>query len=224
MSEPVLYFHWSDPQALRLRLLLGAKRIAYRQETRPLQDLETAFDLGHAGLPVLQTSERCWSGALDELPGLEAELGGESLGAGFVDPREWQAFCQWRQDLDALLQRLIVPVQPAFAEIADDPEDLQYFRQENERRLGQSLEALANDRYGAYQQLAQRARLSTLAKLLAKQRFYLGRPSIIDLVLCADFHLLRLLDGVTLPLDLQYYFQRVAEHCQVSLNSGMRPT
>ncbi|MEY2341336.1 glutathione S-transferase [Acidithiobacillus sp. IBUN Pt1247-S3] len=223
MFEPILYFHWSDPQALRLRLLLGAKALDYRQEARPLQDLETAFDLGHARLPILQTADRNWGGELSDLPELDAMLGGESLYAGIITTDDWQAFCQWRQGLDSLLQRLLVPVQPAFSEISDDPEDLQYFRQESERRFAQSLEALANDRYGGYQQLAQRGRLSTLANLLAKQRFYLGRLSLIDLVLCADFQLLRLLDGVTLPLDLQYYFQRVAESCRVSLNSGMRP-
>lgn len=224
MSEPVLYFHWSDPQALRLRLLLGAKACSYRAEARPLQDLAIAFDLGFARLPVLQIGEQCWTGELSELPALDAALGGESLYTGILEATEWQAFCQWRQDLDALLQRLLVPVQPAFAEISDDPEDLEYFRQESERRFAQSLEALANDRYGGYQQLAQRGRLPALAKLLAKQRFYVGRLSLIDLVLCADLQLLRLLDGVTLPLDLQYYFQRVAESCRVSLNSGMRPT
>ena len=223
MSEPILYFHWSDPLALRLRLLLGAKDIRYQQEARPLQDLETAFDLGHARLPVVQIDGRNWGGELSELPDLDAALGRESLYAGIVDASDWQAFCQWRQDLDALLQRLLTPVQPVFAEISDDPADLQYFRREGERRFAQSLEALANDRYGGYQQLAQRGRLSTLAKHLAKQRFYLGRLSLIDVVLCADFQLLRLLDGVTLPLDLQYYFQRVAEICRVSLNSGMRP-
>ncbi|WP_308388118.1 glutathione S-transferase [Acidithiobacillus sp. AMEEHan] len=224
MSEPVLYFHWSDPQALRLRLLLGAKGCSYRAEARPLQDLASAFDLGYSRLPVLQMGEQRWTGELSELPDLDAALGGESLYSGIVEAAEWQAFCQWRQDLDALLQRLVVPVQPAFPEISDDPEDLAYFRQESERLFAQSLEALANDRYGGYQQLAQRGRLTALARLLAKQRFYLGRLSLIDLVLCADFQLLRLLDGVTLPFDLLYYFQRVAESCRVSLDSGMRPT
>ncbi|MHB0889074.1 hypothetical protein [Acidithiobacillus sp.] len=37
----------------------------------------------------------------------------------------------------------------------------------------------------------------------------------------ADLHLLRLLDGVTVPLDLLYYFQRVATACGVSLEDGM---
>ncbi|MCE5360097.1 glutathione S-transferase [Candidatus Igneacidithiobacillus taiwanensis] len=220
MSEPTLYFHWSDPQALRLRLLLGAKEVSYRQQPCRLQDLETPFDLGQARLPVLCIGEQRWTGNLEDLPALDATLPSPVLA---VAAAEWQAFCAWRQDLDALLQRLIAPVQPAFAEIADDPEDLRYFRQEKERQFGQSLEALANDRYGAYQQLARRGRLLELGKLLAKNRFYVGTLSLVDIALCADLQLLRLLDGVTLPIDLQYYFQRVAEHCRVSLQDGMRP-
>ncbi len=122
---------------------------------------------------------------------------------------------------DRTRDRLIASVLPAYEEICSDPEDMEFYRQECERRFQQSIESLANDRYGAYQQLENRGRLRELGKVLAKQRYYTGTLSLIDIVLTADFHLLRLLDGVTIPIDLQYYFQRVAEACDVSLNDGM---
>ncbi|MCE5386997.1 MAG: glutathione S-transferase [Acidithiobacillus sp.] len=220
MSEITLYFHWSDPKALRLRLLLGAKGVPYLAEPRPLQDLETAFDLGFSQLPLLHFGERIYSAAFEDLWTLALLLPGKPLAA--IPDAEWQAFCRWRGDFSALLERLVIPVQPAFAEISDDPDDLAFFRSQAERRLGQSLEALANDRYGAYQQLERQGNLRQLAKIIGKERYYLGTLSLIDLILTADFQLLRLLDGVTLPLDLQYYFQRVADHCQVALNAGIR--
>ncbi|MHB1532786.1 hypothetical protein [Acidithiobacillus sp.] len=54
-----------------------------------------------------------------------------------------------------------------------------------------------------------------------RKGFYGTTLSLVDIVLTADLHLLRLLDGVTIPLDLLYYFQRVATVCGVSLEDGM---
>lgn len=85
----------------------------------------------------------------------------------------------------------------------------------------ESIESLANDRYDAYAQLERRGRLREVARRLAQQGFYGATLSLVDIVLTADLHLLHLLDGVTIPLDLLYYFQRVATACGVSLEDGM---
>ncbi|WP_414039723.1 glutathione S-transferase N-terminal domain-containing protein [Acidithiobacillus sp. M4-SHS-6] len=217
-----LYHRWSSVPGQMLRMVLSAKDLQWEDHPCALQDQETAFDLGYGDLPVLVHGDgHKQQGTLPELAELDQRYPEtppllESLGEA-----EWTAFCQWRSSLTPLLERLIAPVLPAYAEISHHEEDMAFYRNECERRFQQSIEALANDRYGAYQQLESRGRLRELGRILARQRFYTGHLSLIDIVLTADLHLLRLLDGVTIPLDLQYYFQRVADACQLSLNDGM---
>ncbi|MGC9239412.1 MAG: glutathione S-transferase [Acidithiobacillus sp.] len=220
MSEAVLYFRYADSAGLRLRLLSAWRGLTLRLEPRPLRDLTTAFDLGFADLPVLvDANDRCWTGDVESLPELDARLSTAppppALGA------EWPAFVAWRAELEPLRQRLLAPILPLYPEISADPEDFDWYRQECERRFGQGPEALANDRYGAYQQLERLGRLRQLSRILAQRKFYLGDASLIDIVLTADFHALRFLDGVTVPIDLLYYFQRVASLCGLSLDSGL---
>ncbi len=205
-----------------LRMVLGAKGLHWNDHPCALRDQETAFDLGFAELPVLVHADgQAQQAKLAELAALDARYPDTPALHTSIPASEWEAFVQWRTGLTPLGDRLIAPVLPAYEEICGDPEDMEFYRQECERRFQQSIESLANDRYGAYQQLESRGRLRELGKVLAKQRCYTGTLSLIDIVLTADFHLLRLLDGVTIPLDLQYYFQRVAEACGVSLNDGM---
>lgn len=205
-----------------LRMVLGAKGLHWNDHPCALRDQETAFDLGFAELPVLVHADgQAQQAKLAELAALDARYPDTPALHTSIPASEWEAFVRWRAGLTPLGDRLIAPVLPAYEEICSDPEDMEFYRQECERRFQQSIESLANDRYGAYQQLESRGRLRELGKVLAKQRCYTGTLSLIDIVLTADFHLLRLLDGVTIPLDLQYYFQRVAEACGVSLNDGM---
>lgn len=221
-TEPTLYHRWSSVEGQMLRMVLGAKGLHWNDHPCALRDQESAFDLGFAELPVLVHADgQAQQGKLAELAALDARYPDTPALHSSIPAAEWEAFVQWRAGLTALGDRLIAPVLPAYEEICGDPEDMEFYRQECERRFQQSIESLANDRYGAYQQLENRGRLRELGKVLAKQRCYTGTLSLIDIVLTADFHLLRLLDGVTIPLDLQYYFQRVAEACGVSLNDGM---
>jgi len=218
LSEAVLYFRYSDTAGLRL--LYAWRGLPLRLEPKPLRDFATAFDLGFADLPVLiDGRDRRWSGAVESLPELDAELG--SVPENPLLAAEWPAFLAWRAELEPLRQRLLAPILPVYPEISEDAEDFRWYRQECERRFGQGPEALANDRYGAYQQLERRGRLRELARILARRKFYLGDMSLIDVVLTADFHALRLLDGVTVPIDLLYYFQRVASLAGLSLDSGL---
>jgi len=217
-----LYHRWSSTAGQMLRMVLSAKNLHWQDHPCALRDQETAFDLDYADLPVLvHANGKKQQATLSELAELD-RLYPETLPMqqNIAEP-EWAAFCQWRNSLTPLLDRLIAPVLPAYDEISHDEEDMNFYRNECERRFQQSVEALANDRYGAYQQLESRGRLRELGKILARQRFYTGDLSLVDIILTADLHLLRLLDGVTIPLDLQYYFQRVADACNISLNDGM---
>lgn len=209
---------------MAIRLLLGAKRFAYKQNPRPFQDHETALDLGFADLPVFVHSDgRRLAATPGDLVQVDAALEGPAVFDGLVPTAEWGAFLEWRQRIAPLLERLIVPVLPVYPEISGDLEDMVFFRQETLRRFGQSVESLANDRYGAYQQMAKVARLGELSAVLARNRFYFWQFTLVDILLVADLQLLRFLDGITIPINLQYYFQRVAQHCQTSLEEGMQP-
>ncbi len=84
-----------------------------------------------------------------------------------------------------------------------------------------SLEALANDRYEGYEQLEHLSRLPELAHYLDRHRFYMGTVSVADMVLAADLYPLQLLDGISLPVDLMYYLQRVDEACGTRLSEGL---
>ncbi len=88
-------------------------------------------------------------------------------------------------------------------------------------RYGLSLEALANDRYAGYQQLERLSRLTELARHLSRNRFYSGAISIADLLLTADLFPLQLHDGLSLPVDLMYYLERVQETCGLDLRQGL---
>jgi glutaredoxin 2 len=88
-------------------------------------------------------------------------------------------------------------------------------------KYGLSLEALANDRYAGYQQLARLSRLTQLARHLSQNRFYTGAISIADLLLTADLFPLQLHDGLSLPVDLMYYLERVQDTCGLDLRRGL---
>jgi glutaredoxin 2 len=207
---------------MMLRMVLGAKGIAYESVACGLLDQESAFDLGYADLPVLLWPDgRHQQGTVNDLAAIDQGHPQPALLLGPIAPGEWQAFLAWRDSLTALRERLIAPVLPAYAEIGGDAAATEFFRGECQRRFAGSIESLANDRYDAYGQMERRGRLRELARLLGQQGFYSGTLSLVDIILTADLHLLRLLDGVTVPLDLLYYFQRVATACGVSLEDGM---
>lgn len=224
---PALYHFWSSPQSQRVRLALNYKDIEYEDRPLPYHDDETFFELGISRqVPVLQlddgtllTDSLTILRRIDELfPGTPGLVGGR------IDEPAWHALIDWRERCTAVLERLYAPVRPAYCGIGDDETALRAYKAEVQRRYGMTLEELANDRYDGFAQLDRLTRLPSLARHLAQHRFYTGRESIADMVLCADLAPLQTLDGISLPIDLMYYLGRVAESCGTDLEEGLLAT
>lgn len=215
-----LYFFHSSPESQRLRLALGYKQVAYEAHPLPYDDDETFFELGIARtVPVLQLDDgRLLTDSLAALHDIDELFpDGPPLVTGRIDEDAWAALLDWRRSAEPVLARLYAPLRPAYAEIGSEPDTLAAYKSEVQHRFGMSLEELANDRYAGFEQLYAMSRLKALGAHLAKAGFYMGTPSIADAVLAADLYPLQLLDGVSLPLDLMYYFRRVEEACHCSL-------
>ncbi|HKK06756.1 MAG TPA: glutathione S-transferase family protein [Gammaproteobacteria bacterium] len=221
---PALYHFWSSPHCHRIRLVLGYKAIGFEDHPLRYDDDATFFELGVARtVPVLRLDD---GRTLTDTDTLLWEIdslfpGTEPLVEGRIDQGAWDALLQWRAGIDALLRRLYAPVLPAYEDIGGDEDTLHAYKQEVAHRFGMGVEELANDRYAGYAQLERMTHLKELARHLAQSRFYLGEPSIADAVLAADLYPLQLLDGITLPLDLMYYFTRVEQTFNTALNEGL---
>jgi glutathione S-transferase len=214
-----LYYFHSSPQSQRLRLALAFKGVPFEDRALTWGDDETFFELGIAlQVPVLQLDDgRLLTDSLEVLRRIDTLFPGtKPLVEGCIGEPVWQALLDWRADCDAVLERLYAPVRPAWMEIGGNAEALAAYRQEMERRFGMSLEALANDRRDGFEQFARMSRLPLLARHLAQNSYYTGEMSIADILLCADLYPLQLLDGVSLPVDLMYYLERVEDRCGLS--------
>lgn len=218
-----LYHFWSSPVAQRLRLALGYKQVAWQDRPLAYDDDASFFELGIARqVPVLQLDDgRLLTGSLAILEQLDMLFPGRPILQGIVDHRSWAGLLEWRHAVDALLARLVAPVLPGYRDIAAGAATLAAYKAEVRQRFGMSVEELSNDRYDAYRQFAEQTRLPALAVHLRERRYYTGALSAADMLLAADLYPLQLLDGVTLPMDLMYYFQRVEDGCRISLREGM---
>lgn len=224
MQVPTLYHFWSAPSSQRIRLALGYKKIPY--EDRPLDygDDETFFELGIARkVPVLRLDDgRLLTDSESILLNIDSLFPDTpQLVENRLDLPAWSALLNWRQHVNHVLERLYAPVRPAYRDIGENPDILAAYKMEVENRFGMSLEALANDRYDGYAQLRQLSRLDDLARHLDQRRFYMGEISSADLLLTADLYPVQLHDGVSLPISLMYYLQRVGETCAVPLTTGL---
>lgn len=219
---PALYHFWSWPEAQRVRLALGFKGVEFEEHPLTYGDDETFFELGVArSVPVLQLDDsRLLTDSLAILRDIDA-LFPTGAPLTHIDETAWQSLLDWRAGVAHVLERLYAPGRPAFADIGRDPGAVAAYKAEVQNRFGMSLEALANDRYDGFSQLSRMSRLDELARHLAKQRFYLGEPSIADLLLAADLFPLQVLDGISLPIDMMYYLQRVGETCGMDLEEGL---
>jgi glutaredoxin 2 len=216
-----LYYFPHTPQAQRVRLALGAKRVPLDLRSVDWFDDETFFELGIARQsPVLQTADGTLhtdtTTVLAEIDRLFPEK--PALRDGIVDDAAWSALLDWRSRVDAVLERLYAPLAPGFHGIGDNPEALADFKAGVRHRFGMTLEELANDRYDGFAQFAKLSRLPDLARHLIQERFYLGQLSIADCMLAADLYPLQMHDGINLPVDMLYYLRRVEEACRVQLN------
>lgn len=223
MSKLRLFYFPSEITAHRVRLALGYKQVPYEAITVAQDDDETFFDLGTARAGcVLVANGKLLTDTIAILEQADRLLGGPPLIDSVLPADAWQVLLAWRDSIDAILARLYAAVLPAYNDISADDATLSAFKASVERRFGMSVEALSNDRYDGFAQLAQRSRLPQLAQHLARHKFYFGaRLTAADLMIAADLFPLQLLDGVTIPLDLMYYFERVAQACQTDLRDGI---
>lgn len=220
-----LYHFWSALEAQRIRLALSCKGIEF--ENRPLayDDDESFFALGVARkVPILRLAGgELLTDSLDILWRIDHLFpNSPQLVTGIIDAANWQALIDWRRRADPILQRLYAPARPAYRDIGGSPETLAAYKAEIRHRFSMTVEELANDRYAGYAQLDSLTRLQALARHLAHNRFYIGRQvSIADMLLAADLYPLQVLDGISLPIDLLYYFARVEEAAHTSLGDGL---
>ena len=218
-----LYFFWSHPEAGRIRLALGYKGMSCAQVPVAYDDDVTFFDLGIArhGLVYQADSGQLHTDSLALLAQADQEWSGPPLWTGQIDAATWAALTDWRQRAEPMLARLYAPVRPAYQDIGLQEDVLAAYKREVQDRFGLSLEELANDRYDAYAQLDKLTGFRRLGSYLAERRFYSGTLSVADLLLAADLFPLQILDGITVPVDLMYYFERVEQACHVSLREGL---
>ncbi|MHB8454073.1 MAG: glutathione S-transferase N-terminal domain-containing protein [Acidiferrobacterales bacterium] len=218
-----LYHFWWSPESQRIRLALGYKEIVWDDRPLAFDDDETFFNLGMGRqVPVLQLDDGTLiTDSLSILGKLDQYWPCNPIFGGVIPPDVWQEFRAWRKSADALISRLHAPVLPAYRGIGDSDRTLAAYKSEVARRFGAGVEELANDRYAAFAQLVKQTRLKELATLVTRNRFYMEVPSAADMVLAADLFPLQLLDGVTLPIDLLYYIERVENTCHTSLRNGL---
>lgn len=215
-----IYYLPHRTEAMRIALALSAKAIPFAMQPLQWFDDETFFSLGIGRIAAaVAIGETIHTDTMRMLANIDTLFpDAPALRHGVMDDSAWQALCDWRQQVDAVLERLHAPIAPGFQGLGDDPDALTDFKSGIQHRFGLTLEELANDRYAGFEQFTRLSRLPELAKHLAKQRYYLGQFSIADCLLAADLYPLQMHDGIHLPIDLLYYLERVAEHSQVPLN------
>jgi glutaredoxin 2 len=219
-----LYHRWSSMAAQQVRIALHFKGIAANEITLTQQDDEIWFELGcaRADVALRLPDHDLQTDPLTILRNLDDWAGGTPIYNGLVSDDAWQALLNWRTSVQAIRERLYAPVLPAFIDIGGTETDLANYKANVQHRYGMSVEALSNDRYDGFNQLVAQSNLIALGKHLAKQRFYLNNSlSACDILIAADLFPLQLLDGVTMPLDLMYYIQRVETACHTSLRAGL---
>ena len=218
-----LYYFWSESNASRVRLALDYKKVSYEALPLAYDDDATFFDLGVArAVPILQLDDGVLlTDSVLILQNLDTYFPNQPIMQGVADVAGWQALLKWRESVDGIMQRLLAPALPGYADISRDAETLASYKSSVMQRFAMSVEELSNDRYAAFAQLDKLTNLKALGAHLCARRFYFGQPSVADMLLAADFFPLQILDGVTLPIDLMYYIQRVEDVCHTSLREGL---
>ena len=217
-----VYHYPFCPPAQRVRLALGAKGRKDEQVALAYTDLETPIELaGRKQVPIYVTDE---GQALLEsetiLRRIEAESPEPPLFEGAIEGADYEALKAWMAEFDQVVDRLRGPTQLGYAGLGDDAEAADYFRRQVETRTGAQLEELVNARYADYLDFEAGAGLKRFANVLAKSRFFSGQLSVADLYIVSEWGFLRWVDGVSPPLDLLYYFERVEDACGIKLASG----
>ncbi len=222
---PVLYHFWSDTGSQRVRLALGYKKVSYIDTPLSYLEDEAFFDLGVSrSVPILKMPDTQLKTNVDEiLWNIDTLFPTENtLVKGIIDEQAWQALRDWRSKIDAILTRMLAPALLNYVDIAADEESVAAYKRQVLKQYKMSAEALANDRYAAYDQLAQMTNMKALGSHLSQNQFYMGKLSIADVLITADFYPLQCLDGVNLPIDILYYLARVEKACNIDLQQGFK--
>lgn len=210
--------------AQAVRLALAYKGVTHECIALAQDDDATFFELGIARSPfVLQLDDGVLhTDPLTVLENMDGWFAQAPIFNGMLDQPAWQALLGWRTSIAQVLQRLYAPVLPAFQDVAANELSLAAYKAEAARRFGMSVEALSNDRYDGFLQFSEMSRLPELSRHLGKNKFYIGgQLSVADLLIASDLFPLQLLDGVTVPMDLIYYIQRIETTCGASLRDGL---
>ena len=220
-----LYHRWSSMAAQQIRLALHYKSITFDSIPLAQSDDNIWFELGiaRADMALQIPGQPIHTDALTTLRNLDNWLVGTTpIFNSLIDDAAWQALLAWHDSVHHLRERLYAPVLPAFSDIGAHENDMASYKADVLHRYGMSVEALSNDRYDGFIQLAAQSHLNQLGQHLARQRFYLNSTfSACDILIACDLFPLQLLDGVTMPLDLMYYIQRVESACNTSLRAGL---
>ena len=224
-GKPVLYHFWSDTHSQRLRLAFAYKKIDYTDMPLSYQDDDTFFDLGVSRrVPVLQMPDGSLNTDVDHILWHIDKIfpAGKSLVNGCIDEAAWQSLLSWRTRINEVLSRMLAPALLNYIDIAEDEKSVIAYKRELKNKYHMSAEALANDRYGAYEQLARMTNMQALGRHLSQSKFYMGKLSIADVLIAADLYPLQCLDGIGLPIDMLYYFARVEKACGIDLQQGFK--
>ncbi len=211
-----LYYQPWRHEGSRLRLALAASHGPYETIALPFAADEVFFELGVGEYPaLLQTETKLYTDSLEVLQQFSDLCPASSLAT--VSLADWQGLKAWHSANALLLERLYAPVALAAITFSEETAREDY-KNAIVNRFGQSVEALANDRYEAFQQFARQSQLNALSQHLEKNRFYNGQCSAADCWLTADLFPLQFLDGISLPIGLRYYWQRVMAFCGCDLS------
>ena len=224
-AKPTLYHFWSDTNSQRLRLALGYKKVDYIDTPLSYWDDETFFELGVSrSVPILRMSNVDLKTNVNDILWNIDEFfpTNNALVNNIIDKAAWAALLAWRENIEAILTRMLAPALLNYIDISSDEESVIAYKRQVQKKYNMSAEALANDRYAAYDQLAQMTNIKALGQHLSQNKFYMGKPSIADVLITADLYPLQCLDGVSLPIDILYYLSRVEKVCGVDLQQGFK--
>ena len=136
------------------------------------------------------------------------------LHLGAIAAADLEAVLAWRARISGMLFKLIAPTLPLYG-LGDDPRAMRYYRERMEGWLGDTLEGLQTRRHLWYASME--ADLNEITDRVARHGFYAPVLSVADTLITGDLTGLRLLEGITLPPELNAYFARVEAAAGISL-------
>ena len=207
------------PFCQRVRLALGYKKLPFAETPARFYGPEHFCSIsGFEQLPVIVYPDG--SRQSESLEMIIAELDRRfpatpPLHPGAIAAADLEAVLAWRTRISGMLFRLIAPTLPLYPGLGDDPRAMRYYRERMEGWLGDTLEGLQARRHLWYASME--ADLNEIMDRVARHGFYTPVLSVADTLITGDLTGLRLLEGITLPPELNAYFARVEAAAGISL-------